>query len=64
MIKEIIRKLNFFIKINKPTKELEFNAPKPRKTRKRPRTAPPARLRPFTKEMGDIYKLFLGFQRC
>ena len=35
---------------------------KQRKTWKWPRTAPPARLPPFTKEMGDIYKLILGFQ--
>ena len=34
MIKEIIRKLNFFIKINKLTKELEFNAPKIKKNSK------------------------------
>jgi hypothetical protein len=37
---------------------------KPRKTKKRPRTVPPARLCMFTIELGDIYKLILGFQRC
>ena len=34
MIREIIRKLNFFIKINKLTKELEFNGLKTKKNLK------------------------------
>ena len=36
MTKEINKKLNYFIKINKLTKELEFNAPK---TKKNPKTS-------------------------
>ena len=34
MTKEINKKLNYFIKINKLTKELEFNAPKIKKNPK------------------------------
>ena len=62
MIKEIIRKLNFFIKINKLTKELEFNAPKTKKNPKTSKNGAPGVSPSFTKEMGDIYKLILEFQ--
>ena len=61
MKKEIIRKLNFFIKIKKLTKELEFNAPKTKKNWKMSKNGAPNVSPPFTKERGDIYKLILGF---
>ena len=64
MTKEINKKLNYFIKIKNLQKNWSSTLQKPRKTRKRPRTAPPVHLRTFTIEMGDIYKLILGFQYC
>ena len=63
MIKQIIRKLNFFIKINKLTKELKFNAPKTKKNPKMSKNGAPGMSPPvFTKGMSDIYKLILRFQ--
>ena len=41
MIKEIIRKLNFFIKIDKLTKESEFPAPKTQKNMKMTKNGTP-----------------------
>ena len=52
MIKEIIRKLNFFIKINKLTKELEFNAPKTKKNPKTSKNGAPGASLPVYKVRG------------
>ena len=51
-------------KIKNLQKNWSSTLQKPRKTRKRPRTVPPTRLRTFTMKKDDIYNLILGFQYC
>ena len=62
MIEEIIKKLKYFIKIDKLTKELEFKAPKTQKSRKLTKYGVLQRLGPFAMKRYDIYKLIFGFQ--
>ena len=59
--KRIIKKLIKLLKSKYLQKNWSSKLKKPKKTWKRPRTAPPAQLRTFTIEMSDIYKLILGF---
>jgi hypothetical protein len=67
MTKEITRKLNSIIKINKLTKELEFQAPKTKKNVKTtkngaPSASPPPP--PVSLRKNGIYNPKLGFEGC
>ena len=64
MTKGIIKKLIKLLKSKYVQKNWSSKLQKPRKTRKQPRTVPPAHLPAFTMNKDDIYKLILGFQGC